>query len=169
MQHIATMCYLQHHVAPGMSSNIRVQRICEFCEKQFTARTTVTRCCSDACAKRMYKRRKRDEKITVSEVKVLVEGCVSLEDWKLREYFSLNELTKLVGVSRWTLWRAIKRNEIQAGKIGGRVIIKRDELNKFFINVPHHGSRQTQGEAAQRQSHQTLPGLLPRDSESENG
>ena len=49
-----------------MSSNIRVQRICQFCGKEFTARTTVTKYCSDVCAKRAYKARKRTEKVEIS-------------------------------------------------------------------------------------------------------
>ena len=39
-----------------MSSNIFVQRICEECGNEFTARTTVTRFCGDRCAKRAYKK-----------------------------------------------------------------------------------------------------------------
>ena len=38
-----------------MASNIKVQKICQQCGKEFTARTTVTRCCGDACAKKAYK------------------------------------------------------------------------------------------------------------------
>ena len=38
-----------------MSSNIEVQRICEYCDKEFTARTTKTRFCSHACNSRAYK------------------------------------------------------------------------------------------------------------------
>ena len=40
-----------------MSSNIAIQRICQHCGKEFTARTTVTQYCSDDCAKRAYKAR----------------------------------------------------------------------------------------------------------------
>ncbi|WP_345256776.1 helix-turn-helix domain-containing protein [Flaviaesturariibacter amylovorans] len=66
-------------------------------------------------------------------------SAVSLADWRLREYFNITELTKLMGVSRWTLWRAIKRNEIAVGRIGGRVIIARKELEKFFTNNNANG------------------------------
>src|SRR5688572_26805490 len=44
-----------------MSSNMRIQKVCEECEQEFIAKTTVTRCCSDGCAKRLYKRRKRSQ------------------------------------------------------------------------------------------------------------
>lgn len=129
-----------------MSSNIKVNRICAFCKKEFVARTTVTRCCSDHCAKRFYKLKKREEKIEESNKQTLIMGAMSVEEWKLREFFSISEFSKLVGVSRWTLWRAIKRNELTVAKIGARVIIDRKEIEKFIIKVPHHGQRDTEGE-----------------------
>ena len=49
-----------------MSSNIEVLKICQHCEMEFTARTTVTKYCGDACAKRAYKARKRVEKVEQS-------------------------------------------------------------------------------------------------------
>lgn len=75
-------------------------------------------------------------------------GTMSVEEWKLREFFSISEFSKLVGVSRWTLWRAIKRNELTVAKIGARVIIDRKEIEKFIIKVPYHGQRNTEGEEA---------------------
>ena len=49
-----------------MSSNIRLQKTCQHCGNRFTAKTTVTQFCSDTCAKRAYKQRKRDAKIEVA-------------------------------------------------------------------------------------------------------
>ena len=46
-----------------MSSKIEVQRICQYCEQEFTARTTVTKYCSHKCGQRAYKARKRAETI----------------------------------------------------------------------------------------------------------
>ena len=46
-----------------MSSNIRISKICQHCGQEFVAKTTVTKFCSDNCAKRNYKKRKREEKI----------------------------------------------------------------------------------------------------------
>lgn len=42
-----------------MSSNIKVERICEWCGKKFIAQTTVTRFCSKRCAEHSYKERLR--------------------------------------------------------------------------------------------------------------
>ena len=49
-----------------MSSNIKVERICEWCGKKFIAQTTVTRFCSKRCAEHSYKERLRQKKMAVS-------------------------------------------------------------------------------------------------------
>ena len=46
-----------------MGSNIYLQKICEQCGKEFTARTTVTRFCSHTCSSRAYKDRTRKDKV----------------------------------------------------------------------------------------------------------
>ena len=43
-----------------MSSNIHIPKTCQFCGKAFIARTTVTKYCGNSCAKKAYKKRKRD-------------------------------------------------------------------------------------------------------------
>jgi hypothetical protein len=42
-----------------MSSNIRILKVCECCKQEFIAKTTVTQCCTDACAKRFAENEKR--------------------------------------------------------------------------------------------------------------
>lgn len=46
-----------------MSSNIKIQKTCQFCGKKFIARKTVTQYCSHTCSQRGYKERKRNERI----------------------------------------------------------------------------------------------------------
>lgn len=43
-----------------MSSNIRINKICEFCGNDFIAQTIKTRFCSQKCGSKSYKARKRD-------------------------------------------------------------------------------------------------------------
>ena len=52
-----------------MSSNIKILKICEYCSKEFIAKKTTTKCCSDDCAKRYYKLNKRNDKIAQAELK----------------------------------------------------------------------------------------------------
>ena len=53
-----------------MSSNIKIERICEWCGSKFTAQTTVTRFCSKRCAEHSYKERMRRKKISLSNQEI---------------------------------------------------------------------------------------------------
>ncbi len=117
-----------------MSSNIRVQRICQHCGNDFTAKTSVTKYCSDNCAKRAYKERKKQEKIEASNKETRRIITLPIEQLKSKEFLTIAEACKLLSVSRWTIWRKIKGNDIQASKIGSRIIIKRTDLDKFLIS-----------------------------------
>jgi len=50
-----------------MSSNIKVQRICNNCGNEFTAKTTTTLYCSRSCYSAAYKAKQRAVKIEQSD------------------------------------------------------------------------------------------------------
>ncbi len=47
-----------------MSSNIRIDKVCQYCGAKFIAKTTVTRYCSHTCNKKAYKLEQRNTKIS---------------------------------------------------------------------------------------------------------
>ncbi|APG59346.1 helix-turn-helix domain-containing protein [Christiangramia salexigens] len=122
-----------------MSSNIKVKRICQHCKKQFTARTTVTKYCSDSCAKKAYKARKRKKVILEAgkEVNRLQEE--EIKALANKDFLTISETCKLLSVSRWTIWRAIKTNRLNAAKFGRRTIIRRSDIESLFKteDTPH--------------------------------
>ncbi|GAB3018959.1 helix-turn-helix domain-containing protein [Spirosoma pulveris] len=115
-----------------MSSNIRVRRICEQCGNEFEARTTVTKTCSDSCAKRAYKARQRAAKVTVSneQTRRIIEK--PLDDIRAKENLNIADASKLLGVSRWTIWRAIGSGNLHAVKLGRRTLIRRSDVDRLF-------------------------------------
>ncbi len=115
-----------------MSSNIEVQRICQFCGKEFTAKTTVTKYCGDTCAKRAYKARKKDEKIENSNKETYLIKIQPIEELKAKPFLSISETCKLLGISRRTIYRMIERGELNTGKAGRRTILRRSDLEKIF-------------------------------------
>lgn len=115
-----------------MSSNIQVQRICQHCGKEFTARTTVTQYCSDACAKRAYKAKKRLERVEGSNKETQRVRNKPMEDLKAKDFLTISETCELLSLSRWTIWRAIKNEELKAAKIGRRTLIRRSDLDILF-------------------------------------
>lgn len=131
LQHSATHCNTVKQLAP-MSSNIEVQRICENCKQEFTARTTRTKYCSHKCNRRAYKANIKNQKIKASNIETLKSISLPIEELKQKEFLTITETCQLLSVSRWTIWRKVKNNEIQASKIGSRTIIKRIEIDKFL-------------------------------------
>ena len=57
-----------------MSSNIQIEKVCQWCGKNFIARTTQTAYCSKRCAEHAYKDRKRKEKMERCKEEVFRPG-----------------------------------------------------------------------------------------------
>lgn len=119
-----------------MSSNISIQKVCEYCGKDFTAKTTVTRCCSDDCAKKAYKARKRAEKINnaIEVVEVKKQKKVNtIEDLREREFLTAKEVSILLNCSVRSVYYYISNGIIEATNLGNRLTrIKRSNIDKLF-------------------------------------
>ncbi len=88
-----------------MSSNIQVQRICQHCGNEFTARTTVTQYCSDTCSKRAYKARVRAGKVEQSN-----KETQRIKNQPFEELKATNILLKKTIVKRSDLDNLFKLN-----------------------------------------------------------
>lgn len=117
-----------------MSTNIKVQRICQQCGKEFTARTTTTRYCSHTCNSRAYKANVKGLKIDLSNTQTLNFKAKPIEELKVKPFLSVMEACILLGISRRTLYRMLQRGEVNAGKAGRRTIVKRDDLDRLFAH-----------------------------------
>ncbi|HEV7782208.1 MAG TPA: helix-turn-helix domain-containing protein [Chitinophagaceae bacterium] len=112
-----------------MSSNIRLEKTCQFCGEYFTAKTTVTQFCSDDCAKKAYKKRKRDQKIHVAVKK---ETDVQIATLSEKHFLTIEEACKLINASRWTIYRLIEKGRLQAGGKGRLTRIPKTSIDQFF-------------------------------------
>ena len=116
-----------------MSSNIEIERICQHCNKDFIAKTTVTRYCSDDCAKKAYKARKRAEKIGVSVAETQQIRQKPIEDLKAREFLTVMQVSKLIGCSKQNVYKLINTGKLKATNILiKKTIVKRSEIDKLF-------------------------------------
>ena len=116
-----------------MASNIRVKKICENCSKEFEARKTTTKTCSDACAKKLYKNKKRDEKIESVTINTTLMKYNEMEEVKAKEFLTVADLAKLLNCSRRTAYNFIQRGDIKSVNIAKRkTLIKRSEVDKLF-------------------------------------
>ena len=122
-----------------MSSNIAIQRLCQHCGNEFTAKTTKTRFCSHICNSRAYKAQLKNGKIEVSNSETKATKNRSTDEPKVKEFLSVRDTCTLLGISHRTIYRLLQRGELIAGKIGKRTIFKRAEIDKLFelpIQVP---------------------------------
>lgn len=116
-----------------MSSNMKIARICQYCNKDFIAKTTVTRYCSDDCAKRAYKVRKRDEKVGLAKVETEQIRRKSIEDLKNREFLTVIQVSKLLGCSKQNIYKLINTGKLKATNIMiKKTIVQRSEIDKLF-------------------------------------
>ena len=123
-----------------MSSNIRIPKTCQFCGNAFVAKTTVTKYCGNSCAKKAYKKRKRDEKIqtSISETSQSLQtlqtiNIINPQNLSQKEFLSISEVSELLGVSRWTIQRMVKRGQLTVRQIGRKKIMARKQIDNLFI------------------------------------
>jgi excisionase family DNA binding protein len=116
-----------------MSSNIKVQRICQYCANEFIARTTVTRFCSHACARHAYKKREKVSKTTNSNAETLMTYTRPPAEVKLKEFLTVREVAALMNCSVRTAYYAIKSGTLNSVNLGQRITrVKRSEIDKLF-------------------------------------
>src|ERR1700679_754133 len=114
-----------------MSSNIRINRVCKQCEKEFVARKTTSQTCSDHCAKMLYKAKQRAAKIETSDNETLQIKARPIEEVKAKEFLSVNDVAKLLNCSRRTAYRLIEQGNIKAVNLAQRkTLVKRSEIDK---------------------------------------
>ncbi|NOU46818.1 MAG: helix-turn-helix domain-containing protein [Bacteroidales bacterium] len=116
-----------------MSSKIEVQRICQHCGNEFTARTTVTQYCSDTCAKRAYKARVRSGKVETRNKETRKIKNQPIEELKAKEFLTVRDVATLLNSSLRTVYRLIEKGNIKAVNIAQRkTLVKRSNIDTLF-------------------------------------
>ncbi len=120
-----------------MSSNIRVVKICEMCSKEFVAKKTTSKTCSDSCAKRFYKLNMRNDKIAhvalETAIKQAPKAYVTEEQIRVinaKQYLTLKEEALLLNISALTLRRWTLGGKMPASKVGKKWVY---ESPLYFI------------------------------------
>lgn len=116
-----------------MSSNIEVQKICLFCEKEFTARKTTTKYCSHNCARKAYKQNDRHEKIKAVKKETQARREPELGAIKERPFLTVKQAASLLNSSPKTIYRIIHRGSLNAVNLGQRkTLIRREDIERLF-------------------------------------
>jgi excisionase family DNA binding protein len=117
-----------------MSSNITVQKVCEFCGQKFTAKTLFTRYCSKQCNSRHYKQLAKEEKAKVLNAQLTTTANSPTETLinTTQDYFEVNEAAQIMRVSTRTLYRLIEQKKLKKKKLLSRTVILREDIKTFF-------------------------------------
>jgi excisionase family DNA binding protein len=118
-----------------MSSNIKVLKICDYCKKEFIARKTTSKTCSDTCAKRFYKLVERNSKIAKAELETEIKRRplayikeAELKTIQSKDNLTLKEAAVLLNISPLTLRRWILAGKVNSTKVGKKHLIYRSSL-----------------------------------------
>jgi len=116
-----------------MSSNIKVQRICQHCNNEFTARTTTTLYCSPRCNSAAYKAKIRTGKVEVSNKETQRIKTQPIEELKAKEFLTVRDIATPLNCSVRSVYYYIESGTIRATNLGQRITrVKRSELDKLF-------------------------------------
>lgn len=116
-----------------MSSNIEVQRICQYCGNEFTARTTVTRFCSNRCSSTANKKKARAEAIQAVNKQTQSLKTRPIEELKAKEFLTVREVAQLLNCSVRSAYYYIESGTIKAVNLGQRITrVKRSDIDKLF-------------------------------------
>jgi excisionase family DNA binding protein len=116
-----------------MSSNIRVQRICQYCSNEFAARTTTTKYCSPRCNKAANKAEQRAVKVEQSNSETMQIKTRPIEELKAKEFLTVREVARLLNCSVRSAYYYIDNGTIKALNLGQRITrVKRSEIDKLF-------------------------------------
>ena len=111
-----------------------VQRICQYCGQEFTAKTTVTQYCSHPCASKAYKARARASKVEVSNNETLLIKNQPIRVIQEKEFLTVREVSSLMGCSLRTVYYYIESGNLNAVNLGQRVTrVKRSDLDNIFL------------------------------------
>jgi len=120
-----------------MSSNIRLDRICEECKKPFVAKTLFTRFCSHRCNSLNYKRRKSSHEPGASPSAPIIPfvempgGEILLDN---HTYYEFSKVTELLRISERSLYRLLATGKIKKRKLLNKTFIAKEDLINFFEN-----------------------------------
>lgn len=91
-----------------MSSNIQIEKVCQWCGKNFIARTTQTEYCSKRCAEHAYKDRKRKEKMErcKEEVRRVQTGMKEIDE---KEFLTPRQAAQYLGLCYKTFYIYINK------------------------------------------------------------
>lgn len=133
-----------------MTSSIRIKRICEHCNKEFEAKTTVTRFCSKTCNSAALKKKYREANILKSDKETKASKGTNQDFVELlqhKDVFTITDTALYLSVSRQTIYNWLNDGIIKGKRITNKkvLILKADILtfldSKKTYKKPKSGNK----------------------------
>lgn len=108
--------WIYHDLIIFMSSNISVQRICQYCGSIFIAKTTVTKFCNVSYNGRFYKAKIREEKIERSNLETTQNNIEQKIQTLEGEVLTVKNVAKFLEFSVDAVYEMINSGRLEASK-----------------------------------------------------
>ena len=116
-----------------MSSNIKIERVCVYCNGVFIAKTTATKYCSLKCNSAHYKSKVRAKKIERSSTETKQKNNNTIQHIQSKEFLSVKDVSYLLGCSVRSTYRLIDNGTLKAVNLAERMTrINKTEVNKLL-------------------------------------
>ena len=133
VRHYATLCNNMGTQNGEILRKMVIKRVCEWCGKEFAAKTVRTRFCSDKCRKTAYKHTKRVEFISNYDLKANGHG----KDYNVAEHevMTVQLASMYLFVNRATVYRYIASGILKAVHLPGKTLIRKSDIDAMFSSV----------------------------------
>ena len=105
-----------------MSSKITIQRRCECCGKNFTARTTTTRFCGKQCNSIFYKSKIKNKKIEASNQESNERKLTFKQPILTKEILTVKDVAEILESSKIAVYKMISSGRLKAINLSKRKI-----------------------------------------------
>ena len=128
--HKTKTLFLRYYIEKAINmaaSKFQIVRKCQVCGEEFMAKTIESWYCSPKCSKTAWKRRHDEE-----ERNKLLDKVVKTIP-KEQDFIKVTEAYALFGISRFTLYRLIRKGQISHINLGtNQIRVSKEELMKLY-------------------------------------
>ena len=119
-----------------MSSNIRIQRICQHCGNEFTAQRITSHYCSHKCNNAAYKAKLRNAKVDRNNKKIERVKRRPIDSLKTKEFLTVRDVATLLNFSTRTTYRLIKQGRVKGVNLAQRkTLVRRSDIDTLFEQI----------------------------------
>ena len=108
-----------------------IKRVCEWCGKEFAAKTVRTRFCSDRCSKTAYKHNKRLEFVSNFNLEASIRKKPD-DGTADREIMTVKLASEYISIHVTTLYRYIRSGILKAIHLPGKTLVRKSDIEALF-------------------------------------